>query len=209
MPDAHSLLLFVGAGLLLNVTPGPDLLYILGRSVSQGRAAGVLSAVGIGAGCIVHVAGAALGLSALLLALPHAYDAVRWAGAGYLVLLGLRALRSRGMTLEARALPPVTARRAFWQGVLTNVLNPKVALFFLAFLPQFADPSRGPLAPQLLLLGAIFTVNGTLVCVAFALFAAEVGTWLRRRYAVSRWLDRATGLLFVALGLRLALGGRE
>lgn len=209
MPDAHSLLLFVGAGLLLNVTPGPDLLYILGRSVSQGRAAGVLSAAGIGAGCIVHVAGAALGLSTLLLALPHAYDAVRWAGAAYLVLLGVRALRSRGTTLEAQPLPPVSARRAFWQGVLTNVLNPKVALFFLAFLPQFADPSRGPLAPQLLLLGAIFTVNGTLVCVAFALFAAEVGAWLRRRYAVSRWLDRATGVLFVALGLRLALGSRE
>lgn len=209
MPDAHSLLVFVGAGLLLNVTPGPDLLYILGRSVSQGRSAGVISAIGIGTGCLFHVAGAAVGLSALLLALPLAYDVVRWLGAAYLVVLGVRALRSRGASLEVRALAPVSARRVYWQGALTNVLNPKVALFFLAFLPQFADPARGPLAPQLLLLGAIFTVNGTLVCVVFALFASQLGAWLRRRYGVSRLLDRATGGLFIALGLRLALGERR
>jgi threonine/homoserine/homoserine lactone efflux protein len=204
MPDSHSLLLFVGAGLVLNVTPGPDLLYILGRSVSQGRAAGVVSALGIGAGCLVHVLGAALGLSALLLALPHAYDLVRWAGAAYLVVLGVRALRSKAGALEVKALAPVSPRRVFLQGALTNVLNPKVALFFLAFLPQFADPSRGPLAPQLLLLGAIFAVNGTLFCVAFALFASRLGAWLRTRFGVTRLLDRITGGLFVALCLRLA-----
>src|SRR6266704_3165822 len=162
MPDTHSIVLFAGAGLLLNVTPGPDLLYILGRSVSQVR-----SALGIGAGCLVHVLGAALGLSALLLALPHAYDLVRWVGAAYLVVLGVKALRSDQATLEVKGLAPVSPRRIFVQGALTNVLNPKVALFFLAFLPQFADPIRGPLAPQLLLLGAIFAVNGTIVCVGF------------------------------------------
>jgi threonine/homoserine/homoserine lactone efflux protein len=209
MPDSHSLLLFVGAGLLLNVTPGPDLLYILGRSVGQGRGAGVVSALGIGAGCLVHVVGAALGLSALLLALPLAYDAVRWAGAAYLVYLGVRALRSRAGALEVTALSPVSLRRVFFQGAITNVLNPKVALFFLAFLPQFADPARGPLAPQLLLLGAIFAFNGTLVCIAFALVASRVGEWLRTRYQVSRLLDRMTGGLFVALGLRLALLDRR
>jgi len=205
MPDAHSLLLFAGAGLLLNLTPGPDLLYILGRSMSQGRSAGVLSALGIGAGCLVHVLLAALGLSALLLALPHAYDLVRWAGAAYLVVLGVKALRSDQGALELKGFSPVTPRRIFVQGALTNILNPKVALFFLAFLPQFADPSRGPLAPQLLLLGAIFTVNGTLVCVGFALFASSVGAWLRGRYGVARVLERITGGLFVALGLRLAI----
>lgn len=209
MPDAHSLLLFVGAGLLLNITPGPDLLYILGRSVSQGRAAGVVSALGIGAGCLVHVAAAALGLSALLLALPHAYDLVRWAGALYLVFLGLRALRSPAGSLEVKTLAPVPLGRIFLQGAITNVLNPKVALFFLAFLPQFANPARGPIAPQLLLLGAIFAVDGTLVCVAFALFASRIGDWLRSRYGVSRLLDRATGGLFLALGLRLALFDRR
>ncbi len=209
MPDPHSLLLFVGAGLLLNVTPGPDLLYILGRSVSQGRAAGVLSALGIGAGCLFHVTAATLGLSALLLALPLGYDLVRWAGAAYLVVLGVKALRSGGGALEVRALVPVSRRRIFLQGALTNVLNPKVALFFLAFLPQFADPARGPLAPQLLLLGSIFTVNGTLVCIVFALFASQLGAWLKTRFGVSRMLDRATGGLFVALGVRLALLDRR
>lgn len=209
MPEAHSLLLFAGAGLLLNVTPGPDLLYILGRSVSQGRQAGLLSALGIGAGCLFHVTAAALGVSALVLAVPVAYDVVRWAGALYLVWLGVKALRSQGSSLEVQALEATSPRRVFVQGVITNALNPKVALFFLAFLPQFADPTRGPLAPQLLLLGAIFTVNGTLVCLVFALFAARLGEWLKTRYGVTRLLDRATGGLFIALGLRLALLDRR
>lgn len=209
MPDAHALLLFAGAGLLLNVTPGPDLLYILGRSVSQGRQAGLVSALGIGAGCLFHVTAAALGLSALVLAVPVAYDVVRWAGALYLVWLGVKALRSQGGTLEVQAMEATSPRRIFVQGVITNALNPKVALFFLAFLPQFADPARGPLAPQLLLLGAIFTVNGTLVCLLFALFAARLGEWLKTRYGVTRLLDRATGGLFIALGLRLALLDRR
>jgi len=209
MPDAHTLLLFAGAGLLLNLTPGPDLLYILGRSVAQGRATGVLSALGIGAGCLVHVLGAALGLSALLMAVPVAYDLVRWGGAAYLVVLGVMAFRSRGGALEVATLAPVSRRRVFLQGALTNVLNPKVALFFLAFLPQFADPSRGPLAPQLLLLGAIFTVNGTLVCLVFALFASRLGAWLKTRYGATKLLERLTGGLFIALGLRLVLLDRR
>jgi len=209
VPDLHALLLFAGAGLLLNVTPGPDLLYILGRSVSQGRQAGLLSALGIGAGCLFHVTAAALGVSALVLAVPVAYDVVRLAGALYLVWLGVKALRSQGSSLEVQAMAATSPRRIFVQGVVTNALNPKVALFFLAFLPQFADPSRGPLAPQLLLLGAIFTVNGTLVCLVFALFAARLGEWLKTRYGVTRLLDRATGGLFIALGLRLALFERR
>lgn len=209
MPDTHSLVLFMAAGFLLNVTPGPDLLYILGRSVSQGRAAGVVSALGIGAGCVVHVLAASLGLSALLLALPHAYDLVRWAGAVYLVVLGVRSFLARQGALEVKGLAPVSLRRIFFQGALTNVLNPKVALFFLAFLPQFADPTRGPLAPQLLLLGAIFDVNGTVVCMLFALFASEVAAWVRSRYGVSRLFDRLTGGLFIGLGVRLALLDRR
>jgi threonine/homoserine/homoserine lactone efflux protein len=209
MPDAHSLLLFAGAGLLLNLTPGPDVLYILGRSISQGRRAGVVSALGIGAGCLVHVTAASLGLSALMLALPGAYDAVRYVGAAYLVWLGVKALRSSAAALRIEALAPISGRRIFWQGVLTNALNPKVALFFLAFLPQFADPARGPLAPQILLLGAIFTVNGTLVCIGFALAGSRLGTWLKSRFGVARLLDRATGVLFIALGVRLALLDRR
>ena len=209
MPDGHTLLLFVGAGLLLNVTPGPDLLYILGRAIGQGRAAGVLSALGIGAGCLVHILAATLGLSAVLMALPLGYDLVRWAGAAYLVYIGVKALRSKGGSLQVSALAPESRRRVFLQGALTNVLNPKVALFFLALLPQFADPRRGPLAPQLLLLGTLFAVNGTLVCILFALFAGRLGEWLKTRYGVTRLLDRATGGLFIALGLRLALLDRR
>jgi threonine/homoserine/homoserine lactone efflux protein len=205
MPDLHSLLVFVGAGLLLNLTPGPDVLYIVGRSMSQGRGAGVVSALGINAGCLIHVAAATLGLSALMLTLPAAYDVVRLAGAAYLVWLGVRALRATSGALEVKALAAVPLRRIFWQGVVTNALNPKVALFFLAFLPQFADPRRGPLAPQILLLGALFTVNGSLVCMAYALVASRLGAWLKTRYGVTRLLDRATGVLFIALGVRLAL----
>lgn len=205
MPDPNALLLFVGAGLLLNLTPGPDVLYIVGRSMSQGRGAGVVSALGIGTGCLVHVTAATLGLSALMMTLPAAYDVVRLAGAAYLVWLGVKALRATSGGLAVQAMAAVPLRRIFWQGVITNALNPKVALFFLAFLPQFADPRRGPLAPQILLLGAIFTVNGTLVCVAYALVASRLGDWLKRRFGAARVLDRATGVLYLALGVRLAL----
>jgi threonine/homoserine/homoserine lactone efflux protein len=208
VPDTHSILLFAGAGLLLNVTPGPDLLYILGRSVSQGRSAGVLSALGIGAGCLFHVFGAALGLSALLLALPHAYDLVRWAGAAYLVVLGVKALRSGQGTLEVKGLAPVTPRRIFVQGALTNVLNPKVALFFLAFLPQFIDADAPHKALAFLVLGAIFIVNGTLWNLLVAWSASGLGRRLAAGRGVATWLNRALGGLFIALGVRLALSER-
>ena len=208
MPDTNNLLLFVGAGLLLNITPGPDVLYIVGRSLSQGRLAGVVSALGIAAGCLFHIAAGALGLSALMLALPLAYDIVRYAGAAYLVWLGVRAFRAVPLG-HVQALQPVSLGRIFRQGMVTNVLNPKVAIFFLAFLPQFTDASRGPLALQFLLLGSIFVVNGTVVCLAYALAASWLGGWLSARYGVSTWLNRAMGGLFIALGLRLALGDRR
>ena len=155
------MLLFVGAGLLLNITPGPDVLYIVGRSLGQGRLAGVVSSLGIATGCLVHVAAAALGLSAVMLAVPLAFDIVRYAGAAYLAWLGFRALARRSSPLDVRALAPVPLGRIYTQGIVTNVLNPKVALFFLAFLPQFTDASRGPLPLQFLLLGLVFIVNGT------------------------------------------------
>jgi threonine/homoserine/homoserine lactone efflux protein len=209
VPAAESLVTFILAGLLLNLVPGPDVLYIVGRSLAQGRAAGLVSALGISAGCLAHVAAATLGLSALMLALPHAYDVVRWAGAAYLVWLGAKALLAKSSSLAIAQLEPVSLRRVFRQGAITNVLNPKVALFFLAFLPQFADASRGPLAPQVLLLGCLFVVNGLLVCAGYALVAARLGDWLKSRWDIGAWLERATGVLFVGLGLRLALASRE
>jgi threonine/homoserine/homoserine lactone efflux protein len=168
-----------------------------------------VSAFGIGAGCLFHVAAAALGLSALMLTLPLAYDLLRYAGAAYLVYLGARALLSKKNALEVRAQATAPLGRIFRQGVITNVLNPKVGLFFLAFLPQFANPANGPLAPQILLLGGIFICNGLLVCLAVALAASRLGDWLKSRYRVSAGLNRLTGGLFIALGLRLALGGRK
>jgi threonine/homoserine/homoserine lactone efflux protein len=209
MPDWDSFLLFVGAGLLLNISPGPDVLYIVGRSLGQGRLAGVVSALGIATGCLVHIAAAALGLSAVMLAVPLAFDAVRYAGAAYLVWLGLRALLSRHAGLDVQRLEPVPLARIFRQGVVTNVLNPKVALFFLAFLPQFTDASRGSLPLQFTLLGLVFVGNGVIVCLGYALAASWLGSWLKSRYGFSTWLNRAMGGVFIALGLRLAFDARR
>jgi threonine/homoserine/homoserine lactone efflux protein len=214
MPPAHELLAFVLAGLLLNLTPGPDVLYIVARSTSQGRAAGMVSALGISAGCLVHIAAAAAGLSALMVQVPIAYQIVRWAGAAYLVWLGVRALVDKRagvgpQALAPQALAPQPLGRIFWQGVLTNVLNPKVALFFVAFLPQFTEPARGSLGAQFLVLGLVFDFNGTLVNLAWALVASRLGDWLRARFGVSRLLGRLTGGLYIALGLRLVLGERR
>jgi len=204
MPDAHSLLTFIVAGLLLNLAPGPDVLYIVGRSLSQGRMAGVVSSLGIAAGCVCHVTAAAAGLSALMLTLPIAYDVIRYAGAAYLIWLGVRLVVARHAALGSPALARASLGTIFRQGVLTNVLNPKVALFFLAFLPQFTDPTRGPLGPQILLLGFIFILNGTFVCVGYALAASQIGAWLSSRFRISAWLNRTTGGIFMALGIRLA-----
>ena len=209
MPEWNSLLLFVGAGLILNITPGPDVLYIVGRSLGQGRLAGVVSSMGIATGCLVHIAAAALGLSAVMLAMPLAFDIVRYAGGAYLAWLGFRALARRSSPLDVRALAPVPLSRIYSQGIVTNVLNPKVALFFLAFLPQFTDAARGSLPLQFVVLGLVFVVNGTIVCLGYALAASWLGGWLRDRYGVASWLNRAMGGLFIALGLRLAFDSRR
>ena len=208
MPDAHALLLFLAAGLALNFTPGPDMLYVAARSAAEGRAAGVASALGIAAGTLVHIALVAGGLAALLNAVPVAYTAVRLAGAAYLVWLGVRAIvRPGGAT--ARALAPASRWAVFRQGVVTNVLNPKVALFFLAFLPQFVDPARGNAALQVLALGLLFDTTGTLVNLGVALGASGAAARLRRGERAAHVLERVTGLLFVGLGVRLAMASRR
>ena len=205
----HGLALFVAAGLLLNVTPGPDVLYIVGRAASQGRKAGFVSALGIGAGGLLHILAAVAGVSTLMMRLPAAYEVVRWLGAAYLFYLGLRALLRRGPAAEVQKFESGRLGRVFWQGFLTNALNPKVALFFAAFLPQFVDPARGSLPLQFLLLGLIFDVNGTIVNLAYAALAGSAGSWLRGRLGGGRVLDRLAGLLFIGLGIRLALASRR
>ena len=208
MPDLHSLLLFLAAGLALNFTPGPDMLYVAARGASEGRAAGIVSALGIGAGTLVHIALVALGLAALLSAVPVAYLVVRLGGALYLIYLGVRALRSQ-TSLALAHVEPAPLGVVFRQGVITNVLNPKVALFFLAFLPQFVDPSRGNPALQVVALGLLFDITGTLVNLAVALGSSRAAATLRGSGRAVAVLHKVTGLLFIGLGLRLAFASRR
>ena len=189
---------------MLNIAPGPDMLYVAGRSVGQGRRAGIVSALGIFAGCWAHILAAAFGVAALLRSSPVAFNAVRYAGAAYLFYLGIKILRQRASQLTEPSLMPEGLDRIFYQGVITNVLNPKVAIFFLAFLPQFIDARRGSVVLQILLLGLIFNVGGTLVNLAVACAGGTLGELLRRNARFSRIQQWLTGLVFIGLGARLA-----
>lgn len=209
MPTTTHLLLFLAAGLTLNITPGPDMLYVISRSSTEGPRAGVVSSLGIAAGTLVHIAAVTLGLSSLLAAVPVAYDVVRLAGAAYLIYLGVRTLAGTGGLIGAAAVAPAGLWPTFRQGVITNVLNPKVALFFLAFLPQFVDRDRGPIGPQLCLLGLLFDTTGTMVNIGVAVAAGHAAVALRRSDGPARWLRRTTGAVFLGLGLRLAFASRR
>jgi threonine/homoserine/homoserine lactone efflux protein len=206
----HDFGLFLAAGVLLNLTPGPDTVYILGRSIAHGRRAGVASALGICVGSIFHTCAAAFGLSAFLATSPWAFSAVKLAGAAYLILLGLRALLRREHGLDVPAEfgqnDPVAA---FRQGILTNILNPKVALFFLAFLPQFIDLAAPSKMTAFLILGFTFVTTGTIWCLVLAWFAATFSERLRANATVAAMLNRAVGSLFIFLGLRLAFAARR
>ena len=207
MLGIHELWLFVLSGLLLNITPGPDTAYIIGRSIQLGWRGGAAAALGISCGCLVHVLGASIGLSALLMASSAAFLAVKLIGAAYLVWTGLLMLLSRAKPIAEIAAQgtETSVSRVFWQGTLTNVLNPKVALFFLAFLPQFvaADSPHKTLA--FLVLGLIFITTGTLWCLGVAAFAARAAGRIRQSIGVITWINRSLGGLFVYLGIRVAL----
>jgi threonine/homoserine/homoserine lactone efflux protein len=202
----HDFGLFVVAGLLLNITPGVDFLYVLTRGVTRGVRAGVWASLGIGLGCCVHIAAAALGLSAILATSAAAFTAVKWIGAAYLVYLGISMLRQRRGLRELQLAQPVqdSMTRIFWQGFLTNVLNPKVALFFLAFLPQFIDPASSTKVAAFLTLGTAFNTTGTLWNIFVAWAAAFVAARLQAASRFGLWLNRGLGSLFIALGVRLA-----
>jgi threonine/homoserine/homoserine lactone efflux protein len=195
--------LAIVAGLLLNITPGADMALIGARSANQGFRSGAAAALGVGAGCFVHVAAAAIGLSALIAGSSTAFTLVRWAGAIYLVWLGIGLLRAGG-TAAAPELPATSVRRSFAQGFLTNVLNPKVALFFLAFLPQFIAPDAPHKGWAVVALGTLFAFNGTLVNLVFAALVARVRRVFAGPSTLGRWVSRGVGALFVALGVRLA-----
>jgi threonine/homoserine/homoserine lactone efflux protein len=210
MPEASTLALFTLAAVTLLVIPGPSVLYIVTRSVDQGRAAGLASVGGIHVGTLVHVAAAALGLSALLVSSATAYNAVRWVGAAYLVWLGVRRLLARDEdVLPGAADRPLRLglRRTFAQGIVVNVLNPKTALFFFAFLPQFVDPSRGSVPFQVIVFGVAFVLLGLLSDGAYAVLAATGAGWLRRRPGVARTSRLVSGGVLISLGVTTALAG--
>ena len=205
------LLLFIGAGILLNLTPGPDVLYIVSHALRSGARAGVAAALGITAGCFVHIFAAAVGVSALMAASATAFTVLKWVGAAYLVYVGIRMLTSRSQNATFSIATPlenksaVALKNVFFRGFWTNALNPKVALFFLAFVPQFIGPGVEHKALAFLLLGLLFNFNGLWVNIGWALAAA----WLASRATVVRqsmgWLDGIGGTLFIAFGLKLAL----
>jgi threonine/homoserine/homoserine lactone efflux protein len=206
MFGTHDLGLFIASGLLLNITPGQDTLYIVGRTVSQGRRAGVLSVLGICSGIVIHTVAAAYGLAAILAASANAYVVIKFAGAAYLAYLGIRMMLSGPTTAGPSSTfggdSPWSIYRA---GLFSNVLNPKVALFFLAFLPQFVAPTAESRVIAFLFLGAVFIFNGTLWCLFLVWAASAINGRLRGRPSSGRLLKRAVGAMFVGLGIRLAV----
>ncbi len=203
----HSFLLFISACIALALIPGPDMAYMLARCIAQGRRAGVLAALGFNLGGLVHATAAALGLSAVLASSSTAFTAVKWLGAAYLIYLGIAAIRSRSEQIPAAAgfAAGPGHKTILWQAFLSDVLNPKVALFFVAFVPQFVDPHSSHAGLQFFLLG----ITCNLVCLPInlllVLFSSRFTQTLRGNAAVSRWLQRGMGTLFIGLGLRLAV----
>jgi threonine/homoserine/homoserine lactone efflux protein len=208
MLGIHELWLFVVSGLLLNITPGPDTAYIVGRSIQLGWRGGVVAVLGIEAGCLLHVLAAAIGLSALLAASSVGFTLVKWAGAAYLCFMGVRMLLTRTPTPVAAAVTGAgtsSLGQVFLQGALTNALNPKVALFFLAFLPQFVAMDSPHKAAAFALLGLIFIFNGTLWCLGVAAFAAGAAGRIRKSNRAFAWINHGLGGMFVYLGARVAM----
>ena len=202
MPD---IALFLVASALLAVAPGPDIVYVLTRGIAQGRRAGFAAALGFATGCIFHTLLAAFGVAALIRSSPLAFDLVRYAGAAYLIWIGIQALRHA----SASALTEGGESKAYWtifkQSVLGNALNPKVTLFFLSFLPQFVNTGAGNVGAQMLLLGVVFMAVTVVVFGAVAYFSGWIGEWLRRKPAIASRLNVFAGITFIGLGIRVAL----
>ena len=209
MPDPTLWGLFVAVSLVLLLTPGPAVLYIVARSVAQGRAARLVSVLGIHLGTVVHVAAAAVGLSALLVSSALAFALVKYLGAAYLVWIGLRTLVAKDPDPEAPAVPAEPLHRSFRDGFVVNLLNPKTAIFFLAFLPQFVDPARGALHRQILVLGLTFMGLGIVSDGMFALAAGAAGDFLRRSRRFLRFQRWFAGTSFIGLGVTAALATRK
>lgn len=207
MLDWSKLSLFISVTLMLVFMPGPNTLYIIARSIEQGRRAGVVSSFGVQTGSLAHIAAAALGLSALLLSSALAFSVVKYAGAAYLILLGIKTLLTKEKNGPEQEVMRASLSRVFYQGVVVNLLNPKTALFFFAFLPQFIDAARGRVIMQIVSLGAILVVLGTLSDMTYALAAGSIGNWLRGNSKFLRAQRFFAGSVYLGLGAATALGG--
>jgi threonine/homoserine/homoserine lactone efflux protein len=208
MPDLTLWGLFVVASVVLLLTPGPAVLFIVARSVEQGRTAGLVSVLGIHLGTIIHIVAAAVGLSALIVSSALAFSIVKYLGAAYLIWIGIRTLMGRDPDADAPVVPAEPLRRVFRDGFVVNLFNPKTAIFFLAFLPQFASPARGDIVLQMLLLGAIFIVCAFASFVVISLLAGSLSSWLRRSSGGQIVLNRVAGLIFVGLAAKLVASHR-
>ena len=207
---ADNFWMFALTGLLLNLTPGNDMLYVIARSSGQGTRAGVISALGIGAGCVIHIFAAVIGLSALIAQSATAFDIIKYLGAAYLVYLGVKSLLSKKRSLKIdRDLKRVSYKQIFWQGFITNLLNPKVALFFLAFLPQFINIYKGNTSLQILFLGTWFDTVGTMVNILVAFLFGRIGSWLSKSPTFIYWQQRITAIILIGIGIKVALSTKK
>jgi threonine/homoserine/homoserine lactone efflux protein len=209
VPGSTSLLGFVAAALVLLLIPGPGVLYIVARSLSQGHRAGLVSVLGLSIGALVHVAAATAGVSAVLLASATAFGTVKALGAGYLIYLGIRTLLARRPTVSVEASAPRSLYRLFTDGVFVSVLNPKIAVFFLAFLPQFVEPSRGPVPQQVLLLGLLYVGLALITDSTYAFLAGSLRHWLGGRVMQGPLPRYTSGFLYLGLGVSTARTGRR
>ncbi len=209
MPTTETITLFMGAALALNVTPGPSIAYVMSRSFGEGQTAGLVSALGLGTGSLLHAIAATLGLSAVVAYSPMAYAVVKYVGAAYLVYLGVGLVRQRTALLVEVVPPRRSLRRVYWQGVLTEILNPKIALFFLAFLPQFVDPARGSVAGQTLFFGLLFHVTGVPINLLVAVAGSAIAAAFSRNPLLERIRNWLPGTVLIGLGVRLALSERR
>jgi threonine/homoserine/homoserine lactone efflux protein len=197
---------FAVAALMLNLTPGNDMLYVAARSASQGTKAGIVSSLGIMFGCMVHIIAAVIGLSAIIAGSAVAFNIVKYLGAAYLIYIGVRSILNKKKSLGLKKnIKALSYRTIFFQGFATNVLNPKVALFFLAFLPQFINIDTGNTALQILFLGSWFDVGGTLVNIVVAVLFGRISIWLSQSPRFVQWQERITGAMLIGLGIKVAL----
>jgi threonine/homoserine/homoserine lactone efflux protein len=203
--DINNFMLFAFASLMLNITPGSDMLYVATRSTGQGVKAGIISSLGIMAGCFVHTIAAVAGLSFILRESAIAFSVVKYLGAAYLIYLGIRSFISKDNVLAISKADPASNKKIFLQGAITNILNPKVALFFLAFLPQFISVDSANASMMILLLGIWFNISGTLVNIGVAFIFGKMGNWMSGQQWFTKWQQKLTGAVLFFLGVKIAL----